>query len=191
MTSVRTWLVVLVVVVLGTAPPVVAQGLEEFELFIEINDTDGDAGIQIFADGDGWDVLRLLDPDQERILTIRGSGSIGMQGLTEGFFESAEPSFDVQTLSELLALFPEGMYKAEARDAKSGEWSRLRTELTHSIPGAPILVRPGEDEIVDLDDEIVVEWQPVADPPGSEIVSYEVIVELDDDDAPAPVSSGC
>ncbi len=53
-------------------------------------------------------------------------------------------------------------------------------ELTHVIPGAPVLVAP-----VDGDDEVdpnntVVQWNPVADPPGSSIVGYQVIVEREE-----------
>ena len=37
--------------------------LDETAIFIEINDTDGDAGIQIFLDGEGWDFMMVTDPN--------------------------------------------------------------------------------------------------------------------------------
>ncbi len=160
------------------------QALEEAAIFIEINDTDGDAGLQLFLDGEGWDRFKLVSPDREILLNIRATGGVGLQGLTEGFFESAEPSFDEQPLGEFLGLFPEGEYKFIARSTE-GEWTRVFATLTHALPGAPVITVPSEDEVFDDPDDVMVEWMPVADPPGSSIVRYEVIVERDDDDAPA------
>ncbi len=90
--------------------------LEDSAIFIEINDTDGDAGIQVFLDGKDWDTMNVFDPDGNEILNLLASGSLGLQGATELFFESAEPSFDVQTLDELLQLFPEGTYTFRGQD---------------------------------------------------------------------------
>ncbi len=183
----RPLLIMTVMTAFALAGPVAGQ-LEEFEVFIEINDTDGDAGIQLFFDGEGWDRVRVKGPGGVMLLNIQGHDGIALQGLTEGFFESAEPSFDEQPLSEFLGLFPAGRYKVAARNNETGDWSRLTTMLTHDLPGAPVIVVPAEDEVVDPE-ELDVEWLPVADPPGSEIVGYQVIVETDDDDAPLRVFS--
>ena len=103
---------------------------------------------------------------------------VGMQGITEFFFESAEPSFDEQTLDELLELFPEGKYKFLGTTT-DGKKLKGKARLTHDLPDAPVLVAPIEGEEIDADDA-VFSWQPVADPPGSEIVGYEVVVECDE-----------
>lgn len=164
---------------LGFAAPSVSQfWLEETAIFIEINDTDGDAGIQLFFDGEGWDTMQFKDPSGNVLLEILGENRIGMQGLTEGFFESAEPSFDVQTLQELLDLFPEGLYKFSGRTS-DGESLGGAARLTQAIPDAPVLISPAEDETVDRDN-VVVRWEKVPDLPGSLIVGYEVIVERDE-----------
>ena len=63
-------------------------------IIIEINATDGDSGIQMFVDGEGWDWLIVFDPKWKTVLRARGSGGVGDTGLTELFFESAEPGFD-------------------------------------------------------------------------------------------------
>lgn len=183
----KTVLFTLITLVALLATPLSAEeGLKEAAIFIEINDTDGDAGIQLFVDGEGWDRFRLVSPSREVLLHIRASGGVGLQGLTEGFFESAEPSFEEQPLSEFLALFPEGTYKFVARGT-DGRWSRLKAELTHALPGAPIVVVPSDGEVFEDEDDVMVEWLPVADPPGSSIVGYQVIVETDDDDVPLRV----
>ena len=168
-----------VVLVSGLAAPTAsAAPLSETAIFIEINDTDGDAGIQIFLDGEGWSSMKVFDPDGNKILDISAEGSIGIQGITELFFESAEPSFDEQPLAELLALFPEGKYRFEGRTTE-GMILKDKATLTHALPAAPALVLPVEDDEVDPDNT-VIQWQLVPDPAGSEIVSYEVVVETDE-----------
>ena len=85
------------------------------EFFIEINASAGDAGVQLMLDGTGWNELEMTDPLDNVILDVSAAdgpgGSLGVQGLTEFFFESAEPSFEDQTLQALLGLFPEGDYE--------------------------------------------------------------------------------
>jgi hypothetical protein len=165
------------------APPTGAAELDEAQIFIEINDTDGDAGIQLFLDGEGWDKMKVFDPDGKKVFDVDGNGSVGFQGITELAFESAEPSFDVQPLADFLALFPEGTYTFVGRTAE-GEPLEGEGELTHALPAAPLLVSPpdGADDVDPGD--TVIEWQPVADPPGSSIVGYQVIVETEEEVAP-------
>jgi hypothetical protein len=168
--------------------------LDEAEIRIEINDTDGDAGIQIFLDAEGWDSMAVQDPSGEEIFTVTNSGSVATQGVTELFFESAEPSFDEQSLEELLALFPEGEYTFSGTTIDGEELVGSAT-LTHALPDAPVLIFPEEDGEVDPED-LEVSWEAVADPAGSEIVGYHVVVERDEDpvrvfsaDVPADVTS--
>ena len=149
--------------------------LDAAEIFIEINATDGDAGIQIFLDGEGWDRMRVFNPDGRKILDFKGKGSIGVQGITELFFESAEPSFEEQPLEDFLDLFPEGRYRFEGRTTDGLEL-KGKARLTHALPDAPVLVSPVDgDDAVDPNNT-VLEWVPVPDPPGSEIVLYQVIL---------------
>ncbi len=169
-----------VVLVLGLATPEVqATKLAEAAIFFEINDTDGDAGIQIFLDGEGWNSMTVTDPDGNKILDISAAGSIGMQGITELFFESAEPSFDEQPLADLLALFPEGHYKFRGRTTEGVALVGM-ARLTHALPAAPALVLPVEDDDEVDPNNTVIQWQLVPDPAGSKIVSYHIVVETDE-----------
>ena len=177
----RNWLAVAAVVALvaGLAAPAArAIQLDDKAIFIEINDTDGDAGIQLFLDGEGWDFMSLLNPDGEVIFSVVADGPVAAQGVTELFFESAEPSFEEQPLEELLELFPEGMYRFVGTTT-DGVQLNGRAKLTHDLPEGPVIVSPEEDEEVDVDD-LVVEWERVPSPPGSRIISYEVVVEKDE-----------
>ena len=161
------------------APNSWALELDAAMIRIEINDTDGDAGIQIFLDGEGWERMKVFDPDGNKILNVRAEASVAIQGITELFFESAEPSFDEQPLEDLLALFPEGEYRFRGRTTE-GERLRGTATLTHALPAGPVLGTPIEgDDSVDPE-ETVLEWQPVADPPGSQIVGYQAIVEREE-----------
>jgi hypothetical protein len=180
MQKARFWLVAAaaVVLVFGLASTEVRAKtiqLADSAIRIEINDTDGDAGIQIFLDGEGWDSMVVTDPDGNEILDISAVGSVGIQGITELFFESAEPSFEEQPLEELLELFPEGLYKFDGTTTE-GDTLKGKARLTHALPDGPVLVLPEEDDDAVDPENTVIEWEPVADPAGSMIVGYQVIV---------------
>lgn len=156
-----------------------AQGTEisfdEAKLFIEINDTDGDSGIQMKLDAEGWEFVDIVDPSGDQIFHVEGGGSVMQTGLTELFFESAEPGFDVLPLDEFLARFPEGTYRFEG-ETTEGDTLTGEATLTHNLPDAPVLVSPEQDSVQDPTDT-VVEWEAVPDPEESTIVNYQVIVE--------------
>src|SRR5262245_2077304 len=106
----KVWLVLLVPALLLTAQAASFGGeevqLEEARVFIEFNSSDEDFGIQFFWDGDPWEKMRVEDPDEHSILRVRASDSLADQGLTEGFFESGEPSLDELSMEEFFERFP-------------------------------------------------------------------------------------
>ena len=65
---------------------------EEAEVFFELNNTDGDLGIHALIDGGPWKLLEIHDVDDRNMLTVNARGRMRRQGLTEIFFESAEPT---------------------------------------------------------------------------------------------------
>lgn len=171
----------------GAAPQVEAERsrapkprvpFEDARILIELNATAGDVGMQAFLDGEGWKKVRISDPKGRKIFEVKAKGSVGSTGVTELFFESEEPSLADLPLDEFLARFPEGEYEFRGSTVEGEEIVGVAT-LTHAIPEAPVLVAPAEGSVVDAGDTKVV-WEPVADPPGSTIVEYEVIVERDD-----------
>jgi hypothetical protein len=68
---------------------------DEAEIFFELNNTDGDLGIHALIDGEAWKSLEIEDPWGREMLDVRLKGRLRRQGLTEIFFESAEPVFAV------------------------------------------------------------------------------------------------
>jgi len=162
------------------------------KIIIEINSTDGDSGIQIFLDGEGWDFVDIISPDGTTIFDVMGKGSVSQQGITEFFFESAEPSFDDLPLDEFLVRFPEGEYNFLGMTTEGDALVGTAT-LTHILPCGPEIITPEKDDEVDLKDTLIV-WNPVTkvfDTNGSckkstelEIVGYHVIVEREE---PQPI----
>ena len=148
--------------------------LTKSDLFIEINATDGDAGLQLDLDGEPWGRLALFDPDGRKVLAVAGQGRLGTYGLTGLTFESAEPPFDEVPLARFRARFPEGRYVFRGRTV---EGRRLvgTARLTHAIPKGPVVVSPAEDAAV-APDRLVIRWRAASEGRGVAIVRYQVIL---------------
>lgn len=179
---------------------------DEAYLYFELNDTDGDLGIHGKVDGDAWKKVKIETPDDRTLLYVRARSKLARQGMTELFFESAEPTFDELDPVDFFARFPEGAY----------EWEGLTTEnqeiegevyLSQRIPAAPEVAGidgyiEGEDCWVvpmgsEAPDDVVIEWHPVTmthltlgsdpnallgdDPElgGNPVIYYEFVVEID------------
>jgi hypothetical protein len=147
---------------------------EETHLIIELNDTAGDVGVQVFLDGEPWKQLCVFDPDGVKLLDIRDRGSFGLQGLTELFFESSEPPLADLTLEEFEQRFPEGEYAFEGLTLEGDEIEGTAV-FTHTIPGAPLILTPAEGSVQDRN-HTVVAWRAVPDPRHGRIDAYQVIV---------------
>ena len=149
------------------------------DFFFELNDTDEDLGIQLCLGAAPWKRLTIYDPDENKILDVRAKGDLKDFGLSSLFFESNEPSFDDMSMEEILDLFPAGEYEFEGRTIDGDKLEGCAT-LTHDLPDAPVITAPEEDDVVDPDD-VLVEWETVTPPAGTEITSYQIIVTNDGD----------
>jgi hypothetical protein len=158
------------------ATDVGAQPLEfsDARLKVEINATDGDAGLQIFLDGEAWNGVELLDPQGNVILGVKVTGRAQSYGLTELFSESSEPPFTRFPLAQFKELFPEGSYtfRGTTIDGKPMAGTAI---LTHDFPGGPKILSPTADSSVRRD-KVVVRWAPAATPAGIDIDTYQVLV---------------
>src|SRR5687767_5542304 len=77
-------------------------------LIVEVNATDGDAGLQFFLDGEPWNSMTISDPNGNVVVDVDAEGRLKDWGLTELFSESNEPPFSEVPLEEFKARFPEG-----------------------------------------------------------------------------------
>lgn len=112
----------------------------EAELFFELNDTDGDLGIHSSIDGGPWTNLEIEGPGDRTWLEIVSRGSLRRQGMTQLFFESAEPSFDELDPADFFRRFPEGRYEISGVTQNGGELESI-TVLSHVLPARPANIR--------------------------------------------------
>jgi hypothetical protein len=120
-----------------------AQGIqipfEDAKIIFEVNSTDGDAGIQVFLDGEPWNEVMIFSPNEQQIFEVLGKGNLEGFGLTELFSESNEPPFEEMPLEDVLALFPEGNYQFKGTTVEGDELVGTAT-LTHDIPCGPEII---------------------------------------------------
>lgn len=108
----------------------------EAHIFFELNNTDGDLGIHALIDGEPWKQLKIEDQRERKILDIKVKGRLRKQGLTEIFFESAEPPFDELPAEKFFKRFPPGEYEIEGKTLDGIELEST-TEITHVMPAPP------------------------------------------------------
>jgi len=179
---------------------------EEARLFFELNDTDEDLGIHGKIDGEEWKYLEIEDPRGRKMMQIWVQGRLKRQGLTELFFESAEPELGDEPgqldPDVFFRRFPEGWYDIEGR-LLSGEERESEVYLSHIIPAAPAEVMlndttpaaegcdaglPTVSAPVKLSWEAVTTSHEVLGTPintdlsglGISVLYYEVVIEIDE-----------
>lgn len=178
----------LVLVTMAAAPALRDGGqeieLDEAEVFIEFNSTDGDFGIQFFWDGEPWKRMKVFNTDERKVLDVTVARNLRDQGMTEGFFESAEPSAKKLPMDAFLERFPEGEYEFEGRTLEGDELEG-ETEFTHVLPAPPTNLYPCDGAHVPPHAALVVSFQAVTqDLDGNPLEPelYELVVEAEDDD---------
>lgn len=170
------------------------------QVFFELNNTDGDLGIHALIDGDPWKKLQIEDKNERRILNVNVRGRLRRQGLTEIFFESAEPPFDELPPAVFFSRFPAGTYDVEGITL-GGDELDSETEITHAMPAPPnptvndiAVATQCDDEAPGYDaptvsGDVVIAWPAVTAthpdlgyPQGSPditIYNYQVVVEAE------------
>jgi hypothetical protein len=137
----------------------------------------GDLGVHVLLDAEDWRSLKIVHPNGQTIFEVTVGGGYKKLGLTEMFFEGAEPSLDEPSqLKELLELFPEGKYKFIGTTVDGTSLESTAT-FSHAIPAGPEV----SSEVIG--DEVTIKWKAVTGPPEGfpkkpiRIVGYQVIVE--------------
>ena len=163
--------------------------LEFSRIYWEYNASANDLGVHVTLDGEDWNKLKILDPHNRVLFSVVGKGPYQNLGMTELFFEGAEPALDEFPLADLLALFPEGVYDFEGITvdgaAIEGEW-----QFSQAIPDGPHV-----SATVVGNDYLRIDWTAVtSNPPGFpvkplNITGYQVIVDPFQVTVPANVHS--
>jgi hypothetical protein len=168
--------VLLAVSVVVVAVPVSAAPFPVARIYIEYNASANDLGFHVTLDGPNWKSLDITNPRGVKIFDVIGRAGYAELGMTELFFEGAEPNLDEFPLAQLLAKFPEGRYKFRGIAVGGTQLTGAPT-LSHAVPDGP------EVEADVRGDEVVIRWEPVRSVPDGfprrriEIVGYQVIVE--------------
>jgi hypothetical protein len=206
------FLVALVALIMGAAAPNCwARGgghgdddgdeisFEVADVYAELNDTDGDLGFHALIDGEPWKYLKIEDPRERVILWVSSMGRLRRQGLTELFFESAEPPFDELTPEQFFRRFPAGIYEIESRTLE-GDEQESEDLFWHVMPAPPDGISVSGTEIdpeeVDCDEgpipmvepadngDVIISWAPVEDSHPEigregeiEVAFYQVVLE--------------
>src|SRR6185369_1619561 len=109
-----------VALLLGNAPRECRAAEVPFKIakiYWEYNASANDLGVHVSLDGEDWRALKIVNPKRRSIFEVEGRGAYRELGMTELFFEGAEPSLDEFPLADLLARFPEGEYEITGRTA--------------------------------------------------------------------------
>jgi hypothetical protein len=140
------------------------------ELFVELNDTDGDLGLHAAIDGGTWTSLEVEGPGDRPLLAIASQGRLFRQGLTQLAFESQEPGFDDLLPAEFFRRFPEGLYEIEA-DAQGAGIFLSKVRLSHILAAPPEATVSGQVAAESCDaavlpevtgpEPVVIDWAPV------------------------------
>jgi hypothetical protein len=150
------------------------------KIYFEYNSTAsalGDLGVHVFLDGEDWKELKIVNPKGRTIFEVEGKGPYKELGMTELFFEGAEPDLGDVPLQDLLDRFPAGDYKFLGKTV-DGERIVDTSTLTHAIPAGPSNVSPQ----LGSGNALVISWDRVTGPPSGfpnqpiNIVAYQVIV---------------
>jgi len=162
--------------VLGPATPAWAAKLSIARIYIEYNASANDLGFHVFLDGEDWKDIAIVNPSGTPIFMVEGSGPYAELGMTELFFEGAEPSLDDVPLNQLLGLFPEGRYRFTGNTVDDAPIGANAT-LSHAVPAAPTV----SWQVVG--NSITISWLPVVGTPSGfparaiDIAGYQVIVD--------------
>jgi hypothetical protein len=191
---------VVALVLAAAVAPSGAVELDEAFLRIEINATDGDVGFHVKFDGKAWKEMEIKSPNGTEIYEVEAGGALRRQGLTENFFESAEPTCEEQPLRAFLRRFPEGTYKFRGTTI-DGKVLKGEADLSHALPAAPNIAA-FDGSMFASGDPVVIGWIPgtdlgnchdqalvddgiIPDPAGVPVDGWEVVVEPNEEELEA------
>lgn len=140
------------------------------EIFLENNQTDGDAEIVILIDAEvGLKRVKVLPPNSNRPIIALEAKNFPNLGVKEILVETPEPS-----LEEVKAVYPPGTYRVRGRKLDGGVLEQ-DMELSHDLLTAPAITFPaaGADDVSTRG--FVIRWNAV---PGA--AAYEIEVEQEE-----------
>jgi hypothetical protein len=133
--------------------------LEVARIYWEYNASAEDLGVHVKLDAEDWARMSIEGPGENVLFQVKGQGPYRELGMTELFFEGAEPALDDVPLDELLALFPAGEYEFSGRTV-DGEELESEATFSHAIPDGPqVSTEQGANHL------LRIHWTEVTAPP--------------------------
>ncbi len=138
------------------------------DVFLELNDSDGDLGLHgSTSSTTPWVLMKVIGPTG-LLLEFTTRPELTAQGMSQVDFESAEPPFDELSPSRFFRRFPEGRYAIVGHGA-NGERIKSYANLSHimaAVPGNVLLngvpaARSCDDPLPTLVAPVTVTWDPV------------------------------
>ncbi len=141
---------------------------EVAQIYFELNDTDGDLGIHGLIDGDPWRSLEIEGPGELELMNVWLRTGLRRQGLTEFFFESAEPPFDELSPAAFLNRFKPGIYEIGAVSLDGVEFEE-EVRVSHVLAAQPQNIKVnGQPSAENCDGDlpvvsspVTIDWDPV------------------------------
>ena len=141
---------------------------EVAQIYLELNHTDGDLGIHGLIDGEAWRSLEIEGPGELELMNVWLRNGLRRQGLTELFFESAEPPFDELWPAAFLSRFKQGTYEIQAVTLDGVEFEE-EVHLSHVLAGPPQNVRVNgkrgaancDGDLPVVSGPVTINWDPV------------------------------
>jgi hypothetical protein len=171
------------------SPPAVETPLSIARIYWEYNSSANDLGVHVFLDAEDWKRMTIESPSEQLLFDVRGKGPYAVLGMTELFFEGAEPSLEEVELEDLLAMFPQGLYEFEGLTV-SGEELESEASFSHAIPDGPDVFATFSQP-----NYLRIDWTKVTAPPAGfpkkpiNVTSHQVIVGAYQVTVPASVTS--
>ena len=146
-------------IALGLTASGIADEFSIARIYIEYNASGNDLGYHVSLDGEDWKTLKIVNPNARTIFDVVGKAAYRDLGMTELFFEGAEPNLDDFPLEDLLALFPEGTYEFSGVTV-DGIQLKSTAALTHAVPAPPTVAAAVNG------DSVVISWSSLTSPPA-------------------------
>ncbi len=150
-----------------TSAPAAPFAVASVHLEQNVTEADMEVVFEVDGGGDGLARLAVISPDGRTVIDFTAPGTSSL-GIRQFRLESPEPE-DVERVK---SAYPEGVYLFTGTTA-AGAKLQGKSTLTHKLPAAAALLRPGATKVVGAG-AVEVVWSPVPN-----LTGYVITIEQD------------
>ena len=149
----------------GAKAPAKPIKLQDSTMIVEVNDTDGDAGIQPFLDGEPWTRMAIQAPDGPPDPRRRCRGEAEQVRPHRALRREPRARVRRGASGEVQEALPRGEVQVQGRDGRGPQSGRYSPKLSHDIPDGPEITAPTKGATLS-DGNAVARWTPGSQPAG-------------------------